>query len=432
MPSPFDITTPSSNIVLKNRRGTATFTVAVALRRKMRASAKIIMVPDAPAPKWLTLVLPEGGSSPDDTFREFELNDTKQYQVNIAPPDNIGPTTYSFKLVVADEDKPEENFTESQPVTFMVPEPVKPPFPIWIIAAIVVVVLVVIAVIAGIVITGNQRNADATATATAVFATNQTATANAIIAATLSAVPTNTPTGTATYTPTSTRTPTLVPTDTPIPTDTLTPTPAPSTLGTQFQLIDNSVDYYLQLAEPGTIRVMASWVGFEVDLVISILDLGNKTVQSISTNVTGSTVEYTVSQSEWQANKVWRVNITNTTEFEATGTVDISYPSGAEGGQPFRDQFNLLPGSAVANTVVALSRPGTISAQVNWNGASNAIEARIRLPLQGDGYLASRRDPSGMTVTYDVPDLSVSHLWVISLIRQTSDANSGTLTVRYP
>jgi hypothetical protein len=176
VPSPFNITTPTGNVVLNNRRGTVTFTVALAARRKTRASARIIMSPDAATPAWLTLVLPEGGSTPDDPIREFNLNDSKQYQVKIAPPDTLGPASFTFRLVVADEVDPEENFSESTEVSFTVPEPVKQSStPVGLIIAIVLGVLLVIGIIAGVVITSNQRNVGATATS---VASNLTAQAN--------------------------------------------------------------------------------------------------------------------------------------------------------------------------------------------------------------------------------------------------------------
>jgi len=179
VPSPFTITTPTTNIVLNNRRGVVTFTVALAVRHKTRASARIVMSSDAATPAWLTLVLPDGGSSPDDPIREFDLNDSKQYQVKITPPDTLGPAAFTFKLVIADEANPEENFSVSPEVSFTVPEPKPPPppFPVALIVAIVIGVLIVIGIIAAVVITNNQRNNDANATATAV-ATNLTLQAN--------------------------------------------------------------------------------------------------------------------------------------------------------------------------------------------------------------------------------------------------------------
>jgi len=408
------------------------------VRRKLDATAKLVTdPPNSPSAKWLSFVLPDGKTSPTDTSRAFDIDENKQYQVKIvAPPDAIRGG-YSFKLVVAEDTNPDDNFSESPTVTFTVPDPVERKLPIALIIGIIVVVLVIIiAIVAVVAISGNnQTNSNATGTAVAVTQTatanvaatetvvaNQTGTANAIIIMTQSAVPTSTRTST----PTQTSTPTSTPTNTP------TPTPIPNSLGTQFQLIDGSVDYYIQLAQPGTIRVVPSWTGFNVALAITILDSNQRTAQSSTTNVSGSAVEYTVSTADWQASKIWHVNIVNDTLNSATGAVDISYPSGVAGSQPFRDQFTLTQSSAVTNVIVALAHTGTISGQVSWSGASNAIEARIRLPLQGDTFLANSHTASPMAVTYNVPDLAVGQLWVVSLIRQTTGTISGTVTVHFP
>jgi len=186
MPSPFDITIPSNLIALSHREGTAAFTVRLIAKRNVRATAKIVTTPpDSPAAAWLTLVSPQQAPDTDPYFREFNLNETKQYQVKIAPPGNAKPGLYSFKLVIAEQINPDENFSESTVVTFTLPEPRSVRGNRLIATLVAIILLVVIAIAAAATISSNhQANVNATGTAVALAnlsaLANQTVTANAL------------------------------------------------------------------------------------------------------------------------------------------------------------------------------------------------------------------------------------------------------------
>ena len=194
MPSPFDITVATNTIALDNKRaGIATFTVKNDTRRRIRATAKVSTQPPNAA-QWLTIRPPEGGGvadSPD--VRDFPVEGTVQFQIDVAIPPDAPPGGYTVKLIVAEEINPDENFSESPEVTFVVPEPPKPEprrFPRWIIPAIIIAVLLVVAIIVvAVVSSNNQRDKDATDTAVA-LANAETSTAVANMTATQAALET--------------------------------------------------------------------------------------------------------------------------------------------------------------------------------------------------------------------------------------------------
>jgi hypothetical protein len=191
MPSPFDITTVSNTVTLDNNRaGVASFTAKNNTRRRIHATAKLTLnladdkqpiaavPPDAP--KWLTIAPPPPGSADSATSREFPIDGTQSYQVNILVPLTAAPASYKIRLTLADEVNPDDNFSDSPDVIFTVREIPKPsprPFPVWIIAAIIIAVLLVI-VIAVVAITSNS-NVHFHETETAVKQTEE-ATGNAI------------------------------------------------------------------------------------------------------------------------------------------------------------------------------------------------------------------------------------------------------------
>jgi len=186
MPSSFAITTAANSTPLDaNRKGQTVFTVSNTSMRALRGRARIVS--DNPAAAaWFKLT--------GDTERDFTLNGTQQYAVQIAVPPTVAAGNYTVRLDMVGVDNPDEDFTPGPSVTFAVPAPlpVKKPFPWWIIAIIAVIVLVV-----GFLIvksgqdTAAQQAASATATAvalqqaaqTANAATKATATAQAIAAA---------------------------------------------------------------------------------------------------------------------------------------------------------------------------------------------------------------------------------------------------------
>src|SRR5215211_6987007 len=143
MPSPFDITTVSNTVTLDNNRaGIASFTAKNNIRRRFRAKAKLTieladerqpvttLPPDAP--KWLTIVPPPAGTTDTAESRDFAIDGTQNYQINIAVPMTAAASSYKIKLTLADEANPDDNFTDSPEVLFTVreiPKPVPRPFP---------------------------------------------------------------------------------------------------------------------------------------------------------------------------------------------------------------------------------------------------------------------------------------------------------------
>jgi hypothetical protein len=198
MSGPFEITTPSNTVTLdeKTRQGIATFTVKNISRRRLRASGRIVTKPaDSPAAKWIAILGPDGQPQPADSPRDFNVDESKQYQVRVAPTADAAPGSYTFNLLVAEELNPDDNFTASSDMVATVSQPVKEEakkLPPWLIPVIVfVVIVVVVGIIATVLITNNQRNINATATAVVLGATatsvfNSTATAEAGATATAS------------------------------------------------------------------------------------------------------------------------------------------------------------------------------------------------------------------------------------------------------
>ncbi len=183
MSSSFAITTAANSTPLDaNRKGQTVFTVSNTSVRALRGRARVVS--DNPtAAAWFKLT--------GEAERDFTLNGTQQYAVQIAVPPTVAAGNYTVRLDMVGVDNPDEDFTPGPSVTFAVPAPlpVKKPFPWWIIAIIVVLVLVV-----GFLIvksgqdTAAQQAASATATAVALQQAAQTANAAAKATATAQAV----------------------------------------------------------------------------------------------------------------------------------------------------------------------------------------------------------------------------------------------------
>jgi len=197
MANPFEITAATNTVALDNKReGLATFTVRNVTRRRVRAVGKLQTLPaDSPAMQWITIVPPEATGTPATTdVRDFGIDASQQYQIRVAATADAAPGSYAFRLVVADEINPDENFTQSPDVTFTVlPPPVeeKKPLPKWLIPLIVVVLLVVAAVIALVINEQNrqaQAAAEATQTLEAARLTADAGTAQAIVHITETAI----------------------------------------------------------------------------------------------------------------------------------------------------------------------------------------------------------------------------------------------------
>ncbi len=176
MPGPFTITPSSTLVTLEDdkRQGTATFTVKNDTARRIRATARLIVPTGSPAASWLTIMQPgDAGDMPElpGTVRLFDLGETETYLIKIAAPNDAVPATHTFRLVVADETNPDDNFTESPDISVVLnkkPDPPPPPpkFPVWVIP-VVLVALVLVALV--IILLTRDTTPEPTATATPTF-----------------------------------------------------------------------------------------------------------------------------------------------------------------------------------------------------------------------------------------------------------------------
>ncbi len=178
MPSLFAITTAANSTPLDgNRHGQIVFTVSNASVRAVRGRARI--APDGAASgTWFTLT---GGAE-----RDFTVNGTQQYTVQIAVPPTTAAGNYTVRLDMVGVDNPDEDYTQGPSVTLAVPAPlpVKKPFPWWIIAvAAVVLIAAIVLITRSSQDSAAQQATEATATAEALqqaaSAANATATARA-------------------------------------------------------------------------------------------------------------------------------------------------------------------------------------------------------------------------------------------------------------
>jgi hypothetical protein len=176
MSSSFAITTATNSAHLDgNRQGQVVFTVSNTSVRPVRGRARI--APDnAAAATWFTLA---GGAE-----RDFSVNGTQQYTLQIAVPPTTAAGNYTVRLDMVGVDNPDEDFTQGPSVTIAVPAPlaVKKPFPWWIIAVIVVALIAIVFLISR---SGQDSAAKQAAEATATAAALQQAAnaANATAAA---------------------------------------------------------------------------------------------------------------------------------------------------------------------------------------------------------------------------------------------------------
>jgi len=183
MPSPFTVSAVTNSVILgADRRGEAAFSVSNVSGRALRGRSRLMFDQGesdttADLSGWLTVVPPEE--------RDFEIAETEQYRVQIAPPGNAPAGSYRFRLDMVDVEDPEENYSPGPTVIFQVPEPEEEPkkFPWWIVAVVAGVVIVAGIVVFLVLYSGGQRRAaEATATAEAAItraALNATATAQA-------------------------------------------------------------------------------------------------------------------------------------------------------------------------------------------------------------------------------------------------------------
>jgi hypothetical protein len=111
MPSAFAITTTANSITLDSRRGESQFTVSNATGRPLRARARVTPEGGAAA-AWFTIA--------GEVERDFPVDGTQQYVVQIAVPGDVPPGRHSFRLDVVGVQNPDEEFAQGPSVAFVV------------------------------------------------------------------------------------------------------------------------------------------------------------------------------------------------------------------------------------------------------------------------------------------------------------------------
>ncbi len=165
MPGPFAITPSTSTATLDaSRQGTVTFTVKNTTKIRIRGIGRFVATPPESV-HWYTIApVPTAPPAPTPTpspatgqptppvpnVRDFGPEETLTYTVNIAVPPSAAAGDYRFKLVIANEANPDDDFTESTEVGFSIapmPAPTPSKFPIWIIPVILVILALIIGAI---------------------------------------------------------------------------------------------------------------------------------------------------------------------------------------------------------------------------------------------------------------------------------------------
>ncbi|MFP2910484.1 MXAN_6577-like cysteine-rich protein [Pyxidicoccus sp. 3LFB2] len=125
MPREFAITSPSPTLSLgPDGHGEIAFTVSNVTDRAMHAGARLLPAPPL-KPEWLSVR--------GEPLRDMPPGATEVFTVDVHVPPGTPPGPYTFQLVVADVDLPDERFAEGPTIAVearAAPLPVKP-FPWW-------------------------------------------------------------------------------------------------------------------------------------------------------------------------------------------------------------------------------------------------------------------------------------------------------------
>jgi hypothetical protein len=196
MPNPFAISALTNSVKLTSRRqGEASFSVTNISGHQLRAGARIELVTTpqatsaagggtlpgagastgtaaqpgatavvAPPPeavtKWLSFV-EEGqpsapSATPHYTEQDFNIGAIKQFRIHIAVPPDAPGGSQSFYVHFTDVHHQDEEYGDSQIVTFEVPAPIiKKRFPWWILAVAGAAVVIIAAIVAVLALSGS-------------------------------------------------------------------------------------------------------------------------------------------------------------------------------------------------------------------------------------------------------------------------------------
>ncbi len=169
MARPFDIEPTTNAISLTNGRGTMRFTVKNVTGRRVQATLSLLVDP-AQGSQWAAILPSAAGSTEPSERRTFGIDATQSIDVAVNVPQNTSGGSYVLQLRAADDVNPDDNYSMSSDVTFVVIGG-GGGLPKWVIPAALIVAVLIIALIAGVFYFNGQSNAHATETATAVTAT---------------------------------------------------------------------------------------------------------------------------------------------------------------------------------------------------------------------------------------------------------------------
>ncbi|XXF77097.1 hypothetical protein P2318_29190 [Myxococcaceae bacterium GXIMD 01537] len=146
MPRAFDITSATDSVDLDSSgHGEVTFTVSNALRAPVRARATVVPTGNA-RPEWMSI---SGAAE-----RDFPADGTQQIAVRFQVPPGTPPGRYSFQLLVADVESPDERYAQGPSVAFTVVPAAVPvqrkKFP-WPLVALVAGVVVILGIVVGLI-----------------------------------------------------------------------------------------------------------------------------------------------------------------------------------------------------------------------------------------------------------------------------------------
>lgn len=121
---------------LTNGRGEVVFNVTNTSGRPLRGRGRIVPLGSAKA-DWLSIA--------GEVERNFSVNETHQFAVQLSVPPETAEGSYTFRLDVASVHNPDEDFAEGQTVAFEVPPAPVPngPFPWWIVAVVAGVIVLI-------------------------------------------------------------------------------------------------------------------------------------------------------------------------------------------------------------------------------------------------------------------------------------------------
>jgi hypothetical protein len=249
--------------------------------------------------------------------------------------------------------------------------------------------------------------------------------------ATSPAAPPATATATATTAPAA---PTATATATTPPAPTATATAIPPQVWTHpINVLSNRDAYYLRLTGPGQIKARATWSGSEANLALIINGPGQVGYYARQDGPSTLEVIYNVTPADFATGDTWRVTIASFGTGDATGSIQLTYPSGSP-ASPLQTDFVVSPNSGSAVNVVVLRGPGPVAAQMNWTGTPASLALLINGPGQ-TGYYARQDGPSVLSVNYVVTpaDFAAGPNWLIRAVSFSAGTDAtGNIQMSFP